>query len=123
MIAWGGEKEDNPVFGKVYISCKPSGADFLTASQKNDIINFLNGKRIVTIEPVVVDPTYTYLYFNINYRYNSNITDLSEGEISERIRQTIIRYNEEKLNQFDGIFRHSQFLQEIDKTEQDYQFV
>ena len=117
VVAWGGETEDPPVFGKVYIACKPSAALLLTDLQKAQIENYLAGKKILSITPEIVDATYTYLSFDVGYRYNPDLTNLNEGELNSVIRGTIERFGINSLNNFNGLFRHSNLQTEIDNSE------
>ena len=117
VVAWGGETEDPPVFGRVYIAAKPSGALLLTDLQKAQIENYLSGKKVLSITPEIVDATYTYLSFDVNYRYNPDLTNLSEGELNSVVRSTIERFGVNNLNNFNGLFRHSNLQTEIDTSE------
>lgn len=118
ISVWGGEDAEAPDYGKVYIAIKPNGADFLTADQKNNIIgNVLKGKNVVSITPVIVDPQYTYLSLDVYFKYNPNLTDRTKIELQGLIRNTVSAYNDNNLKKFDGVFRFSQFLRDIDKSD------
>jgi hypothetical protein len=117
VIAWGGEREDPPVFGVSYIACKPSGALFLTELQRIQIQNYLSGKKMLSITPEIVDATYTYLSFTVNYRYNPSLTNLSQGELDSRITNTIESFGVRNLNNFNGIYRNSNLSAAIDQTD------
>jgi hypothetical protein len=118
ISVWGGEDQEAPDYGKVYIAVKPNGADFLTADQKSYIIGtVLKGKNVVSITPVIVDPQYTYLTLDVYFKYNPNLTDRTKIELQALIRNTISNYNDNNLKKFDGVFRFSQFLRDIDKSD------
>jgi hypothetical protein len=117
IVAWGGELEDRPQFGKVFLAFKPEGAELMTAAQKTEVLDYIQGKKLVTMDVQIVDPTYTYLYFDVNFRYNPTFSSLSAGEYEILIREKIKLFNEVNLNRFDGIFRHSKFLNSIDLTD------
>lgn len=116
VAAWGGETEPIPQFGKVYISVKPTAAPYLTTLQKAEILAALESKKMVGITPVIVDPEYTYIYFEIFFKYNPSGTSTSLGGLSSTIKQTLINYNQSKLNNFDGVYRHSNLLAAIDSA-------
>lgn len=116
VAAWGGETEPIPQFGKVYISVKPTAASFLTPLQKAEILSLLESKKMVGITPVIVDPEYTYVYFQIFFKYDPSGTATSLGGLQSVIKQTLINYNQTKLNNFDGVFRHSNLLAAIDNS-------
>lgn len=118
ISVWGGEDAATPDYGKVYISIKPTGADYLTAAEKQNIIgNVLKGKNVVSITPVIVDPQYTYIALDVNFKYNPNLTDRTKIELQSLVRNTIGTYNDNNLKKFDGVFRYSQMLREVDKSD------
>ena len=71
---YGGEDNDIPVYGRVYISIVPT-AGTITASAKNRIVSDLkNTYTIASVTPVIVDPEYTKLRLNVTFTYNSKNT-------------------------------------------------
>jgi hypothetical protein len=118
MSVWGGEDaKPTPQYGRVFIAIKPPGADTLTDQQKEDIQDILVRKNVLTVETIIVDPIYTYLYFDVLFKYNPNATTLTNGELRTNVRDTIQTYNDDSLSKFDGVFRHSEFLNLIDETD------
>jgi len=117
ISVWGGETNNPPQFGKAFISVKPTGALTLTREEKNSITSALQSKRVLSIEPVVVDPEYTYLFFNVLFKYNSSFTSLTQSQMETKVRNLLTRFNESQLQNFDGVFRYSQFLREIDSSD------
>ena len=117
VLAWGGEIEANPQYGKVYISVKPEGADFLSSDQKTSILNVLNQKKVVGMSPEIVDPTYTYLYFDVKYRFDPILSNFSESELTRKIRNVIGEYSTKNLNNFNANFRYSKLLTAIDQID------
>tara|TARA_B100000459_G_C8594535_1_gene209206 strand:- start:947 stop:2791 length:1845 start_codon:yes stop_codon:yes gene_type:complete len=118
ISTWGGEDNDPPDYGHVYIAIKPLLADTLTESEKTDIIgSILKGKNVVSITPEIVDPNFTHLELDVNFKYNPNLTDRSSVELSSVVRDTITDYNFNNLNKFDGVFRHSQLTRAIDNSD------
>jgi hypothetical protein len=66
---------------------------------------------------VIIDPTYTYISLDIFFKYNPNTTTASVDTLEEKVRNTIITYQENELKQFDGVFRYSTVLSRIDNTD------
>ena len=118
ISTWGGEDNDPPDYGAVYISIKPIVNETLTESEKNEIMNtILKGKSVVSITPYIVDPNFTYLELDVNFKYNPNLTDRTSVELQAVVRDTISDYNFNELNKFDGVFRHSRLLRAIDNAD------
>lgn len=116
--AWGGEDNVPPVYGKVFLSIKPTSTTILTAAQKNYIINeILKQKNVVSITPEIVDPEYIQLEINTTIYYNPRLTAKSETELKTLVVDTIKAYNTENLESFTGIFRFSNITSDIDNTE------
>ena len=118
ISTWGGEDNDPVDFGKVYVSVKPLTASVLTESEKLDIKNnILKGKNIVSITPELVDPEETNLELDVFFKYNPNLTDRTSVDLESLIKDVIADYNFNNLNKFDGVFRHSQLLNLIDRAD------
>lgn len=118
LTVWGGEENDPPAYGKVYISIKPKDSDALPDAEKQFIVDqILRKKNIVSITPEIVDPTYTYLYLHTYFKYNPNLTDKTAGELKSEVATTINTFNNNELKVFDGVYRHSKLLRAIDSTD------
>jgi hypothetical protein len=117
ISTWGGENSDPPDYGKVYISIKPKSGAALTDTAKKDVADIVKGKNVVSISPVFVDPEYTKLSLDVFFKYNPNLTDRTTAELEALVRQKISDYNTQELKRFDGVFRFSQILKQIDSAD------
>jgi len=118
ISTWGGEDNDPPDYGKVYLSIKPLLASTLTQAEKTTITNtILKGKNIVSITPEIVDPVFTNLELDVFFKYNPNLTDRTAVDLESVVRDTITDYNFDNLNKFDGVFRYSQLTKAIDNSD------
>ena len=118
ISVWGGEDNDPPDYGKVYISIKPRDAEVLTATDKELIIGqYLKPKNVVSITPTIVDPSYTYVYLEVFFKYNPNLTNQSRDALAILVREAIRTYNNNELKRFDGVFRHSNVLAAVDQAD------
>ena len=113
VSVWGGEDNEPPEYGKVFISAKPSQTSTLTDNEKTRLLPILDSKGILTVRPKFVDPEFTYLYYNIFAKYNSSLTNLSSGGISSLIESGLSAFSDSFLESFEGVFRYSQFLNYI----------
>ena len=114
---WGGEDNDPPIYGKVYIAIRPNTGTSLTTTTKNQIITNLKNYNVASIVPEIVDPEILYLVMGVTAKYNSTLTEKSKSDIKALVETTISSFNTNNLQKFDSVFRHSKLLSEIDNTD------
>ena len=114
---WGGEDNDTPVYGRVYISIKPVTGATLTEAKKTDIITQLKDFNVASITPVIQDPETTSLQLNVNVKYDAKSTVRTADSIKALVSSAITSYNSNNLGQFDSLFRHSKFIETINKVD------
>jgi hypothetical protein len=117
VAVWGGEDNDVPDYGKVYVSIKPLSAEVLTEAQKTTIkTNILKPKNVVSITPVLVDPDYTYIDLEVFFKFNPNKATVTASGLATSIRNTLVAYNNDTLKDFNGVYRDSNVGKLIDDT-------
>lgn len=117
VAVWGGEDNDVPDYGKVYVSIKPLSGEVLTDAQKTTIkTNILKPKNVVSITPVLVDPDYTYIDLEVYFKYNPNKATVTASGLATSIRNTLVSYNNDTLKSFNGVYRDSNVGKLIDDT-------
>jgi hypothetical protein len=118
VVVWGGEDNDPPTFGQVYIAVKPVTGEALTATEKQNLINtIIKPKKILTVSTEIVDPEFIYLLISTVVKYDSDLTTLSADAIKELVISTIQTYNDSEINEFSRYFRYSKLSRLIDVTE------
>lgn len=118
VTCWGGETMSPPVYGKVYISVKPTGADFLTATEREYILNtVLKPKSVIGIYPTLVDPEYILVELTTKFYYNANLTNRSMSELITGVRLAVSDYNLNNLQKFGGTLRQSRLSRLIDDSD------
>jgi len=118
IAVWGGEDNDPPDYGKVFISIKPRDSEYLSTEDKATIVGqYLKPKNVVSITPEIIDPAYTYIYLEVFFKYNPNLTEASADDLGVLVRNSISSYNNNELKRFDGVFRYSNLLAQIDNTD------
>jgi hypothetical protein len=118
VVVWGGEDNDPPSYGKVYIAVKPSAGEVLTATEKQNLITgVINPKKMLTISHEIVDPEYLYITINSTVKYEADKTTLSENDMKTLITNVIKDYNDSDINQFGKYFRYSKLSRLIDSAE------
>lgn len=118
VCVWGGEENEPPQYGKVFISVKKKDStDVLSQTEKNKITEILKSKKVLTILPEIIDAEYIDIVLDVLFKYNANLTRYSKSQLENYIRQEISYFNDSHLNRFDGIFRHSFLSRTIDQSE------
>ena len=102
---WGGEKNDPPIYGKVFISLNPVVGSIITESDKDNIkTSIIDPKTPVAIIPEFVDPEFTYIGLDINLSYDPKLTTLSKGEIESVANAAVTNYFNIDLNKLNKSF-------------------
>lgn len=119
ISVWGGETQDPPIYGKIYIAIKPKSGLFLVPSEKSYILErILKPKIMMGVFPEIIDADYVDVQLDVRVFYNANISRWSSNQIVELVRQTIEDYNNVNLQKFDGVLRFSRLNRAIDDTDQ-----
>ena len=96
---WGGESNDPPVYGKVFISLDPIAGQIITQQDKDNIVsNIIDPKGSIGILPEFVDPEYTFITLKVSVVYNANATSLTSGQLSSSVSSAISTYFNTELN-------------------------
>ena len=118
VLVWGGEDNDPPAYGKVFIAIRPSVGEVLTPTEKQIIIqNIINPKKVLTVSTEIVDPEYIYLTLAITANFDPDQTIATEASLKDTIADTAISYNANNLNKFSRYFRYSELSRAIDTSE------
>ena len=114
---WGGEDNDPPQYGQVFVSIKTQSGIDLTQSQKTTIVSLLKNYNIASIRPTIIDPETIFIEIKIDFKYNSKVTTKSQSDLETLIRTTVSNYNSSDLKKFDSVFRFSKLSRLIDNTD------
>lgn len=115
---WGGEQNDPPAYGQVFICLKPSGSYIFTETQKKIILNsVIKPISVLTIKPTIVDPDYVYVQVNANVVYDQKKTNLTSGQIQNAVITSIQNFGTSTLNTFNSTFSLSQLIKTIQSAD------
>lgn len=117
VTAYGGEDLNPPQFGKVFVAVDLTDVDGLPDIKKTQYYNFLKPRSPVSIDPVFVNPDYTYLGVKSKVKYNVNVTRLTEADIRTIVTSAILKYSQTDLNNFNRTFRYSKLVRSIDNAQ------
>lgn len=115
ISVWGGEDNNPPAYGKVFIAIKPTTGFIITDSVKDFIKdNILKEKKIMSIIPELVDPDYLYVNLVVDITYNSLVTSLNAAKIQNLATGAIQVYFDNELEKFNKPLSFSKLLNTID---------
>lgn len=118
VSVWGGEENDPPLYGKVFIALKTKGYYILTNLEKETIKDTLiRNRNVLTVDPEIVDPEFVFVLVRGNVRYNPNLTRKTENQISNLIKDSIYNYAVKELYTFKSTFKLSKMQNYIETAE------
>jgi len=118
IIIFGGEDQDPPEYGKVFISLKPKDATYLTSLTKQEIVKELKKYVVASVEPKLVDPSVLYVELASKIYYDGSVTDQTTSQIRDKVIGGVQSYLEtSKTEKFNGKFRHSKAAAVIDDAD------
>ena len=118
IIIFGGEDQEPPQYGKVFIVLKPTDASYLTSLTKNKIVSDLKKYVVASVEPQIVDPSILYVEMMSKIYYNSLITDQTPTQIRDKVIGGVQSYiDTSDTEKFNGKFRYSKFVGVIDDSD------
>ncbi len=117
VSAFGGEDLEPPQFGKVFIAVDLNDVDGLPDTKRQEYIRFLRPRTPVAIQPVFIDPDFTFLEVTSEVNYNINTTRLAPEDIKTIVTSSILDYARSNLNNFNRSFRYSNLVRIIDASQ------
>jgi len=116
VSVWGGEENDPPAYGKVFMSIVPKTNQVLTTSRKNQIIADIKEKRILALTPEFTDPDVFFINILDTVKYNPNVTNDSSADIDAAVRAAIQNYFSQNITSFGDDFSASKLIATIDAS-------
>jgi hypothetical protein len=111
---WGGEENDPPVYGVVFVAIKPSGGYLLTPSQKSIIEEqIIKPISVLTVQPRIIDVDYNYLVINSNILYDTKLTTLTSSQLQTQTLTAIQGFAADTLNTFNSTFQLSTLISTV----------
>jgi len=117
IAIWGGEDNDPPEYGKIFLTIKPINSDYLSENEKSVIKSRLRDLNMLTVRPVIVDAEVIDILINSTFKYNPRTATVSKGELESLVTSTITTFDTNNLNGFDAVFRSSNLSKDIDATD------
>lgn len=114
VTVWGGEENDPPVYGSVFISVDPVTDAVITVADKDYIKEtILRPRSVMSIKHEFVDPEYVYLGLEGVVNYNPKLTSLKASDISTLVTAAIQDYFDNELGTLDRTFFLSKIIETV----------
>jgi len=118
IVIFGGEDQDPPEYGKVFIALKPTDASYLTSLTKNKIVEDLKKYVVASVEPRLIDPSILFVEMNSKIYYGSLSTDQTASQIRDKVIGNVQNYlDTSDTEKFNGKFRYSKMVGVIDDSD------
>jgi hypothetical protein len=116
VSAYGGETMDPPEYGKVFVAIKPKFGQFLSESDKRNIVTNLRKFAITGINIEIVDIKFLYVEVYTSVYYNPNQASSAEA-VRTIVTDTLNKYSKSsELNSIGSRFRYSKLQRIIDDS-------
>ena len=118
VSVWGGEDENPPTYGRVFVALKPKQNYYLSDTEKQRIIDeIIAPKAVVAVQTIIRDPEYLYLLISPTVTYDPKKTILTADQLKTGIRNAILGYKTTYLDKFDSKFILSKVQDAVDATD------
>jgi len=117
LKVWGGEDHDVPDYGNVYISIKPYGANTLTTTQKEQVIELLKPYTVASIRQTLLDPEIVSVFISIDFNYDATLTNKSVIDLQSLVRSSILDYADSELEKFDVVLKYSKLIDVVNNAD------
>lgn len=118
ISVWGGETNDPPVYGQVFVSMKPRDNYFISETEKQRIIDeIIKPKAVIAVQTQIIDPEYLYIVLDIEAQYDSKKTSDTESILKTKIRNAVLNYADTYLNKFGSKLIDSKLETSIDNVD------
>ena len=118
IIIFGGEDQEPPEYGKVFIALKPKDASYLTSLTKNSIVQELKKYVVASVEPKLIDPSILFVELTSKIYYNGDMTDQTTSQIRDKVIGSVQSYlDTSDTEKFNGKFRYSKMVGVIDDAD------
>ena len=111
---WGGEENDPPNYGRVYVSAVSNNRRLIADSQREEIVGVCNEKSLVSIVPEFLDPVLIDIRLSGQLTFDADLSYKTVEEIDALITQYTRNY---PLRTFNDSFRISDYIAELSEID------
>lgn len=105
VTVWGGEENDPPIYGKVFITIDAMDDYIFTDADKDFIIEkILRPLSVMSIQHEFVDPDYLYVGLQVNVNYDPRLTNFTASQVATSVQSEIEEYFSTELSTLEKPF-------------------
>lgn len=102
---WGGEENNPPRYGEVFVSINPKTGRRLSSKVKKYLTSILAEKAVKALINInIIDPVFIDINLVANVTYSPLDTTRQPGELKSHVKNTISNFNNTILNKFGSLF-------------------
>jgi hypothetical protein len=117
ISVWGGEDNNPPIYGKVFVSIDPIDGYVVTNAEKEHIVTtILKPRSMLGIQHEFVDPDYLYIGLTVDVEYDPLKTRLASAALETLVRDEIVRYFNNEVTTLSDTFHYSRLIRYIDTS-------
>ncbi len=117
ISVYGGEDLNPPRYGRVFVAIDILNINGLPESKKREYYSFLKSRVPLSIDPIFVEPEFTYVQINSKIRYNINNTTRTAQNLRSSTILAINEFAQTYLNDFKATLRYSKLTTTIDDVD------
>jgi len=115
---WGGEENNPPSYGEVFISMINQSGGVFSEAEKSDILReVVTPRKPVTVRVKVIDPIFIDIGLRVNFYYDPLVTTKSNGDLTAIVHSAIQTYASQNLLSYAGVLRQSHLTRFIDDSD------
>lgn len=118
IYVYGGEILDEPQFGRIFVTIKPTTGERLSQITKNYIKKSLEPYRVASLDLQFVDPDVVHLELVSSIHYDDRKTNKDAAGIIGAVTNSLSKYRDDStVSKFGGIVRYSNIISIIDDSD------
>jgi len=118
VTVWGGETNNPPIYGKVFISAKTVTGQPLTYAEQEAIISgTLDNYKIVSVIPEFIQPEYLEVELDVVVYYDQTLTNKTAKTIQTDVVSALLYFDELELQKFNRILRQSVVSRTVEEVD------
>jgi len=116
ISVWGGEDNNPPQYGKVFLAAKPTYGNVLSNVTKTEITKYLKSLNIVGIRPDVIDADFVYVNVVSDVEFQETLTTDRASDISTKVSNAVISFFDSDVVSFGSELIYSSLVSIINSA-------